>query len=201
MLHVATDSGGNLDFYSSAQQHPFYPFTLVAAILSFGGVTYFIVRAEGARWWSLLLAVVVAEVSTVGMIDVYEQSFIVPAQFLDHSSYWLAHYWGGIGPASVTILGMSWVLAAFPWWRRENARFAGTLLAAYVVTMVIWIAIGFPAVESGSPSAYLLNTINRLLSQATLVALVADPRWVETLRRKIRALARKGALGSGAAAP
>ncbi|MCI4356059.1 MAG: hypothetical protein L3K18_02790 [Thermoplasmata archaeon] len=190
LLHVGSDVGGNLVFQSTPQQVPFYPFTLAAALLSFVGVTYFVLRAEGVRWWSVLLALVVAEVSTVGMINLYEQLFIVPMQLASHNWYWINYYWGGLGFAAATILGISWVLAGLPWWRRENARWAGGVFGAYLATMLVWLAIGFPSVESGSWAAYLLNTVSRLLSQATLVVLVADPRWVARLRAHIRRLSR-----------
>jgi hypothetical protein len=195
LYHVGSDVGGNLLFYSTAQQHPFYPFTLVAAFLSFLGVTYFVVRAEGIRWWSVPLALVVAEVATVGMINVYEQFFIVPMQVADHDSYWLNQYWGGLGHAAATILGMSWVAAALPWWRRENARLASGVFGAYLAAMAVWIAIGFPPVESGSWIAYLMNTVSRFLSQATLVVLVADRQWIADMRAHVLGMwARKAPL-------
>jgi hypothetical protein len=179
--NVQSDAGGNLVFASSAASTTVYPFTYFAAIGGFLALTL-TVAVRGHRSNVLYLAApIVAYVSIVGMINVYEQVFLAGLETTTHSVWWWTNDWGTLGSAGFSILGLSWSLAAFPWWRRANLVLAGPLVALFLGTMGIWILLGFPPVESGIPWVYALNAVSRVAATFIPVALTTPESWRERL--------------------
>lgn len=175
VFNVAADQSGHAIFFSTSQSKPFYPFTLAATALSFVGVSYYVYRAECGRWWSLPLALLVGLVSTVGMVNLYEQVFINFADSVWKTNYWWYYYGNSLGAFLTMLVGVSWVFGAVSWWRSENKRPAVRFFAVYLLSMLVWLVLGMPGVESGSIVSYSLNTISRFFSQATLIVLIAKP--------------------------
>ncbi len=175
IFSLGSDPSGHLIFFSSGAGKTFYPFTLAATALSFFGVAYFVYRAERGRWWSVPLALLVSLVSTVGMVNLYEQVFINFADLAWKSGWWWFYYGRNIDTFMGTLNGVGWVFAGLPWWLNENRKVAQRFFLAYLLTMLIWLILGMPGVESGSIAAYALNSLSRFFSQATLIVLVAKP--------------------------
>ncbi len=187
VFRTASDPSGHLIFYSAGAGKPFYPFTLAATALSFVGVTYYVYKAERGAWWSLPLALLVALVSTVGMVNLYEQVFINFADLVWGASIWWQFYGNSIGTFVGMLVGVSWVFAALPWWRSENRGLRrNVFFEAYLLTMLVWLMLGMPSVELGTVQAYVLNALSRFLSQATLIVLVAKPMPLLGVLHKIR---------------
>ena len=167
-----TDSGGNLVLYATGPNHTVYPFTYLAAGLSFVLLMFFIYRRERPKWDAIIIAPLAAYLSSVGMINVYEQVFLAGTFHATGGTYGYGVDWGSVNGALFSIFGISWLLASAPWWDRKNAQLAGALIGVFVVSILAWVAIGFPVVETGSPSVYFLNTVSRVTSQLIPVALV-----------------------------
>lgn len=169
--HLGRDPGGSLVFQSPAADHVFYPFTLAAALLSLLGVAGAVAFRERGSRWAVPLGLLVGFVSTVGMINVYEQVFVAALETSTGSVSWWAYYWGGANGIG-TLLGLLGVAAVLPWVSRRNLRPAFVVLGIFLLGMLIWFAVGFPPVTDGSPTIYALNAATRLLSQGMLVLLV-----------------------------
>jgi hypothetical protein len=177
LTHLGPAQGGYLMF-SSTESNPtgriqIFPITVLALALSILGVAYFVARAERPHRWAIPLALAVGAVASIGMVNVYEQPWVTLLSIRLNFYYWPHQYWGPAGIAT-TLFGMSWVGAALPWWRKENARPALVAAAAYAVLMAIWWSLGYPQASEGSPVGFVLNQLTRLISQLLLVVLVAD---------------------------
>jgi hypothetical protein len=176
LVHPMSDSGGNLVYLSTAAGHTVYPFTYIAAIAGFVGVTFAVYFAERPSRAALVLAPLVGYVSAIGMINVYEQVFLVGLESTTHSSFWWGVDWGTPGAAIFSFLGLTWVLAGLPWWRRANLPLAAPWIALWLGSMALWMGLGFPSVQSGLAWVYALNTVSRVASEMILVALVTPPQ-------------------------
>ncbi len=180
-----SDPSGHFIFASTGAGKTFYPFTLGVTALSFFGVTYYVYRAERGRWWSLPLSALVGLVSTIGMVNLYEQVFINFADLAWRANWWWFYYGRSIDSFVWTLVGVSWVFAALPWWLKSNRRTAEHFFLTYLATMLVWLLFGMPGVETRSILAYVLNTLSRFFSQATLIVLVAKPLPLVEILRKI----------------
>ena len=182
---IQSDPSGHLIFSSTSATKTFYPFTLGATALSFLGVAYYVYRGERGNWWSLPLSALVGLVSTIGMVNLYEQIFVNLADLAWRANWWWVYYGKSMDAFVFALVGVSWVFAALPWWLNENRRAAQRFFLVYLATMVVWLLFGLPGVESGSILAYALNTVSRFFSQATLIVLVAKPMPMVNVLRKI----------------
>jgi hypothetical protein len=187
VLHPASDPGGNLVYLSNAAGHTVYPFTYVAAALGFVGVTLFVYFEERPARSAALLAVLVGYVSAIGMIGLYEQVFLVGLESSTHSTSWWVADWGTPGAATWSLIGLTWVIAGLPWWRRANLVLTLPLVAVWIGSIAVWMALGFPSVQSGLGWGYALNTPSRIASELTVVALVTP----DSIRIRILAIARR----------
>jgi hypothetical protein len=96
-----------------------YPFTYVGAGLSFCFLFYFIYKEERKTGkvnflYSLMLGGLIADISSVGMLNVFEQLFVTFNQLAYHFDYWFIAYWGTPEAALSTIIGLSFVLVSAP---------------------------------------------------------------------------------------
>ncbi len=153
-----------------------YPFTYLGAGLSFFVPLYYIFKAERKKGkmnflLSLILGGLVADISSVGMLNVFEQVFVTFNQFAYHSDFWFVAYWGTPAAALSTLMGLGFVFESMPWWRRLNLKLVFTCLALFVGGMIVWYLIGFPSETSGVVT-YSINAITRISSQMVLVFLV-----------------------------
>lgn len=191
-LNVRTDAGGNLVFLAPAADHTVYPFTYVAAIVGFALVLLVVFRAEWNHRDRIVVAPLVAYLTGVGMLNLYEQGFLAATVLSTHSTYWWTVDFGTPGAALFSAIGLSWVLASAPWWRRQNRRLAACVAAVWVGSMVAWVALGFPSVETGGLTSYLLNATGRVAAQLVPVALVAPPRMLAAFTARFRSLRPDG---------
>ena len=153
-----------------------YPFTYIGAGLSFFIPFYLIFRAERKTGKmnflsSLMLGGLVADISSVGMLNIFEQVFVTFNQLAHHFDFWFVAYWGTPEAALSTIIGLSFVFESMPWWRKLNLKLVFTCLALFVGGMIAWYLIGFPSETSGI-LVYGINAITRISSQVVLVFLV-----------------------------
>jgi len=174
LLGATSDRAGQLVFKGTSptgEETVVYPFTYAAAALSVVGVTFYIYKAE-RRWWALLVGLVVARATTAGIIELYELVFVGLGQTVWSGDVWGRYYGNDLPTHMWTVVGLTWIFAAAPWWRRKNLRASSICFGAFLATMLTWLSIGYPPVESGNPIAYVLNAASRLLSQTTNVLLV-----------------------------
>jgi hypothetical protein len=197
IAYPGADSGGNLVYYSTAAGHTVYPFTSVAAALGVLGVGLGVYLAERPSRLATPLALLVGYVGAIGMINLYEQVFLVGLETSTRSSYWWIVDWGNPGAAVFSVVGVTWVLASLPWWRRANLGLAAPWIALWLGAMVVWMAFGFPPVESGLGWVYALNALSRIASEMIPVALVAP----EGVRLRIRNLLLRREWQHGPPAP
>jgi hypothetical protein len=187
LLNLQRDAGGNLVLYSSGAGHTAYPFTYLGAGLSFVLITYFIFRSERGHRDAIVTASLTAYLTSVGMINIYEQFFLLATAHAGGGTYALGVDWGSPDAALFSAFGLSWFLTSFAWWDRRNVMLAAVPVAIYIVSLLAWVAIGFPIVENGNPMVYILNSISRIASQLIPVALVVPPNT----RMKIGELATR----------
>ncbi len=174
-----------------------YPFTYVGAGLSFFVPSYYIFKAERKKGkmnflGSLMLGGLAADISSVGMLNVFEQVFVTFNQFAHHFDYWFIAYWGTPDAALSTVIGLGFVFESMPWWTRLNLRLVFACLALFVGGMIVWYLLGFPSETSGV-LIYSINAITRVSSQMILVLLVLPfkiriPRREEGGRKNTRQL-------------
>ncbi len=167
-----------------------YPFTYVGAGLSFFVLFYYIFKAERKKGkmnflGSLMLGGLVADISSVGMLNVFEQVFVTFNQFAHHSDYWFIAYWGTPAAALSTAIGLGFVFESMPWWTRRNLMPVFASLALFAGGIVVWYLLGFPSETSGV-LIYSINAITRISSQMVLVLLVL-PFKIRIPRREMRA--------------
>ena len=198
LLHPRLDSGGHLVLYSAQAGHTAYPFTYAAAAVAMIGIAVAIYFAEKPRRDAIVIALLASYLTCVGMINLYEQVFLACTAAATHSTYWWTVDFGSVDATIFTVIGIAWLGASAPWWRRENAKLAAILAGLFGAAMLAWLAIGFPIVEQGNPLVYLLNTVSRFASELIPLSLVlpprytaklfAAPRWLKTrLAWKVRA--------------
>src|SRR5271155_5450122 len=156
LFHVGSNPSGETVFVASGAGSTVYPFTYLAVAMAFVGLSYFVIRQEGRSRGSYLLGPLVAYVGCVGMINLYEQVYLLGALSSTRSTYWLSRDWGAPPVAIFSFLGLTWVLASAPWWHRQNLSLAVPLIALFVVSMAIWIGLGFPSVSAGVGWVYAL---------------------------------------------
>jgi hypothetical protein len=196
LFHVSADAGGNVVLLGSNADHAVYPFTYVAVGIAFIGLSYFVFDQERGRRDAPFLGPLVAYVGCVGMINLYEQIFLIGLYSSSRSTYWLVQDWGTPPSAFFSAIGIFWVFASAPWWHRRNLSLAVPLLLAYAVSMGLWMAGGFPPVESGLGRVYALNTISRVTSELVPVALATPPRITSRIYSRLPALSKlAGPLG------
>lgn len=176
LLHSQADSGGNVVFNSTSAGSTVYPFTYVGAGVGFVIVLMCVYKAERTRRDSIVTAPLVAYLTSVGIINIYEKFFLAFQTISTHSTYYWRVDFGSTDAALFSIFGITWVFASAPWWDRRNLKLAGVLVAMFAVSMLTWLAIGFPPVQGGSPEVYLLNTVSRIASQLVPAALVLPSR-------------------------
>jgi hypothetical protein len=163
-----------------------YPFTYLGAGLSFFILSYFVFRAERKTGKinflvSLILGGLVADISSVGMLNIFEQVFVAFNQFAYHFDFWFIAYWGTPEAAFSTIIGLGFVFESMPWWRKLNLKLVFICLSLFVGGIMVWYLIGFPSETSGI-LIYSMNAITRISSQLVLVFLVL-PFKVDIPRR------------------
>jgi hypothetical protein len=191
LLHFGTHPTRTLVFETvnpNGEIQRIYPFTLVSALVSLIGVTYYIFRRE-KKWWAIPIGLLAARAVTLGMINLYEQIFIGLGQIVWKVDIWSRYYGGDPSNLMWTILAILWNITTLPWWQRKNAKPAAICFGLFLVVMLIWLLTGYHPVESGNYAAYVLNATSRLLSQTTQVILVRNSgrnRYVSTLDTSTR---------------
>jgi hypothetical protein len=202
LIHPARDAAGNTQFQVLGYSNQVYPFTYVGVLLSGIGIAYFVYREERlvlghAR--AALLGLVIANLASVGMIDIYEQAWLGGGYFIGpdraNSSLWFSLYWGTAGGFGRTLGGVLIAFSILPWSKRRN--FPGVLLCGGVVAaaFLTWYANGFGGPASGNILDYSMNASSRIASQLVLVAAVSSVDFLTELKRiagAIRRLSRRG---------
>lgn len=204
ILHPTTDRAGRVEFAVPGYSNTVYPFTYVAAAASLLGVAYYVVRREVRALrpiYALFLGLLVGNLAAVGMIDAYEQPYVV----LSGQSYWVQQYWGSPGGIAYTLGGILIVFVVLPWVRRANLPGVVLMAGIFAVSMGVWVAVGIPATGTDTSLGYAMNALSRVASQLALVAAVAAEDWVLMLRRGVRRVLQllrdRGAAGRGATSP
>ena len=209
VFHPGRDAAGNLQFRVPGYTNTVYPFTYAAVATSFLGVSWFVFSQERGRLPrvpALLLAVLVANLASIGMIDVYEQLFVTLMFYSPglhtYGVYGFQLYWGSAGAAAGTAGGLLIALTVVPWARRENWPGVLLCLGLGAVAFGVWFASGFATPSSGGELAYGLNAVSRVAFQLAVVAAVSSKDWLWMLAHSVRALARRpaGASTRGSAA-
>ena len=203
VFYPTHDSAGNLRFQVPGYANTVYPFTYAGVAASFFGVLYFVFsqeRRRTSRPLALLLAVLVANLASIGMVDCYEQVF-VSLMFLSPNLHTygvtgLHLYWGSAGSAASTAGGLLIVLAVVPWSRRGQWPGVLLCLAIVAVAFAVWFFTGFTEPAGGSGLSYAMNAVSRVAAQLALVAGVARTDWYRALVSALRSvLGRSGPLG------
>ncbi len=180
ILHPTRDGSGNVIFQVQGVSNTVYPFTYVAVAASVLGIAlciYWYERASLGRWTAALLGLVVGNLASIGMIDVYEQGFVTILAYTPGwqgaGRYWLHQYWlaSATGFAG-TLGGVLVVFSVLPWSRRANWKTVTLLGAVYLVSVAIWYHLGYQSPNAGNPTVYAMNAISRGATQLMLVAAV-----------------------------
>ncbi|HEV2448811.1 MAG TPA: hypothetical protein VGU43_00160, partial [Thermoplasmata archaeon] len=174
------DPLGHTIFQVPGYANTVYPFTYAGVALSLAGVSWFVYlreRGELRRAYAGALALLVANLASVGMIDVYEQFWVALSALTPHGAtarYWLGHYWGSAGDIGGTLAGMLLVLTILPWVRRSN--WPSTTLAALLCALgfALWFQRGMSAPGQGDATDYAYNALTRVSAQLVLVAAVGS---------------------------
>ncbi len=190
IFHQEKDMAGNTLFQVPGYANTVYPFTYVGVAASLVGVAWFVYAQERDRipkWGAALLGVLVANVASIGMIDVYEQAFVTLGYFTPQShasdAVWLQLYWGNPSAAAGTFGGMVIVLSILPWVRKRNWPGVALCGALTGVVFAVWFARGFWFPPNGDAADYWMNALSRVASQLALVAAVSSTDWVQALAR------------------
>jgi hypothetical protein len=181
IVHPTVDSAGNLRFQVPGYTNTVYPFTYVGVATSVVGVAAFVFRQERTaigRGAAAALGLVVGNLASIGMLDVYEQVFIGLGYFTAHgradSIFWLNAYWGTPGDAGFTLGGLLVVATVLPWSRRSNLPGVTMLAALSAGFLALWFVHGFWGPPNGDAFDYWMNGLSRGSTQLILVAAVAD---------------------------
>jgi len=199
IFHPGSDASGNLLFQVPGFSNTVYPFTYAAVAASILGVGWFVFRAERAplgRPAAVLLAVLIANLASIGMINLYEQWFVVGLYATPrlHTSgvYAIRLYWDNAGAVANTLGGLLIVLSILPWARGRNWPGVLTLVGLTAVAFLAWVWTGFWEPMNGNAFDYAMNALSRIALQLTLVAAVSREDWVRWLARHIVRATRQG---------
>jgi hypothetical protein len=209
VFHPAPDLAGNLNFQVPGYSNSVYPFTYVGAAASVIGVAYFVYRTEArppdrtrAKAVGVALGLLVGNLASVGMINCYEQVFLLARYFTPQghaaSVYWFGLYFDEIRNGSFTLFGMAIVLTVLPWCRRSNWPGVATFSGLYLAGMLLWLHAGVGGPLSGNALDYGMNAFTRITSQLILVAAVAPQ---DLIRRLAQSLSARIAARSAARLP
>jgi hypothetical protein len=197
LFHPGTDAVGNLLFRVPGYSNTVYPFTYAAVAASFVGVALFVYRQErplGSRLYAMVLAGLVANLASVGMIDAYEQVFVTlmlySARLHPYGVAGFQLYWGSVGAAAGTAAGLLLVLVVVPWSRRENAPGVILCLVVAGAAFAAWFFAGFAEPMNGGDLSYAMNATSRIASQLALVAAVSRRDWWTGLVASLRSIRR-----------
>lgn len=193
IVHPTSDAAGHLRFAVAGYSNTVYPFTYVAVGLSLLGCTYGIFRVERldrGPALAMVLGIAVANIASVGMINLYEQVFVALNYLSPQGpivwTYWLGYYWGGPSAVADTLTGLLIVLTILPWSNPRNGPGVALFAGIFAAGSLLWFLHGYGAPPSGDALDYGLNATTRIASQLILVAAVlpCDPvRWlVERIR-------------------
>jgi len=204
IFHPASDPLGRTIFKVAPNANTVYPFTYFGAAASVLGVAICVFRRERAGMPVLaaaVLAFLVGNLASIGMINCFEQAFVGLRYFTvwNHSAaaYWLTLYWwNSVTGAGTTAGGMLVVLAVLPWCRRQNWPGVATCLGIYGVCMATWFLHGYADPQNGDALAYWMNASARVASQMAVVASVLPKDALALLLIALRA-ARKRILPRG----
>ncbi len=192
-LHPAGDPMGRTLFQVPGYSNTVYPFTYAGVAASVLGVSICVYREERPglpRIAAAVLAFLVGNLASIGMIDTFEQIFVGLRYYTGFghgdSVYWLGQYWGSYQSAGVTLGGMLPVLAVLPWSRRRNWTGVALCLGVYGLAMAVWFLHGYSDPQNGDAIDYGMNALARIASQLALVAAVL-PKDALTLIREMAA--------------
>jgi len=171
LFNLSFDRAGNLIFVH--EDTVIYPFTYVGSLISFFGVSYYVMKCE-RRIIFLAVAILAARASTVGMVSLYEFIYVGLGDLVWRAGVWSRIYAGDLISSLWKVAEMTWILAVSPWWRWENLRYTVYLFVFYLGAMLVWLSLGFPSVDSGSGVAYFLNALTRLTSHLVIVVSVRN---------------------------
>jgi hypothetical protein len=196
VLHPGSDAVGQTVFQVPPNSNTVFPFTYIGAAASVLGVAICVFRRERAgmpKVAAALIAALVGNLASIGMINCFEQVFLGLRSLTawNHTAavYWLTlDWWNNATGAGVTAGGMLVVLAVLPWSRRQNWPGLLTCLGVYGVCMAIWFAHGFGDPQSGDTLDYWMNAAARVASQLAVVAAVLPRDPIAALHNKIRAV-------------
>jgi hypothetical protein len=193
IVHPTSDAAGHLRFAVSGYSNMVYPFTYVGVGVSLFGCAYLIFRQERlgrGRVVAALIALGVANIASVGMVNIYEQVFVALNVQSPNGpvvwSFWVQYYWGSASGAAATVTGMVIVLTVLPWASGRN--WPGVLLCGgvFAVGSLVWFLNGYGAPPSGDALDYWMNATTRVASQLMLVAAVAPRDVVRELAYRVR---------------
>lgn len=126
-----------------------------------------------------------ANIASIGMIDLYEQLFVGLGYFTVHghasSAFWLGHYWGSIGAAAATFGGMLVAFTVLPWSQLRNWPGVALCLGVFGLCMALWFIHGYWGPPNGDSFDYWMNALSRIVSQLALVAAVSSRDFVAVL--------------------
>jgi hypothetical protein len=173
-------------FVGTAGNQDLFAFTVVSAAVSFGLIVCCIMKREGRELRHLPVALLVGYVATISATMWYEQVYANLWDLANNSSYWFTFYYLDPTKLLLTVIDMSLVLVAQPWFRRQNlklvALFAGLTLAMFLG----WFLTGFQF-PTDSGTAYFFNASSRLFSQAA-VAVSVYPGGLKDFRIEFSSL-------------
>jgi hypothetical protein len=208
IFHPQPDPGGKTLFQIPGYSNTVYPFTYVGVAASVFGVAWFVYKRERPELRivpAALLALIIGNLASIGMINTFEQAFVGLRYFTiagqGDSVYWLGLYWGDPRSAGLTLAGMLPVLAILPWARRRNLPSVLLCLGLYALAMSVWFYHGYGDPQYGDATDYGLNSLARIASQLALVAAVSSQDLVRVLWRRCQSLRRRPAPGGSSAVP
>jgi len=198
LFHPSSDTAGNLLFDVAGYSNTVYPFTYIGVGLSGLGCAWFIYRQERrnrGRATAALIGIAVANIASVGMINVYEQVWVLLTRLSPHGQGgWpvaaIQLYWGSAGGVAGTVAGMLIVLTLLPWASRRNWPGVAFLVALFGVLTWVWFWGGYVSPPQGNSLDYWLNATTRVASQLILVAVVAPRDFIRILLHQLAQIRR-----------
>jgi len=197
IFHPTQDAAGNLRFQVPGYSNTVYPFTYAAVLVSFLGVAYGVYlreRRRSSRGLACVLALLVANLASIGMVNSYEQVFVALMFFSPalhgYGAFGLRLYWGSAGAVASTVGGLLITLVILPWTHRRNGPGVALCLGVAAAAFAVWFASGFAEPSSGGALAYAMNATSRVATQLALVAAVARSDWMGVVAESMRRLFR-----------
>ncbi|MGA9839844.1 MAG: hypothetical protein WBE40_03255 [Thermoplasmata archaeon] len=179
-----TEAVRNLRFAVVGYSNTVYPFTYVGVALSVVGCSHLIYRAERPARWRAVAARIglgVANIESVGMINVHEQGFVAVNYLSPHSrpdrTPMIPTYWGSAGAVAGTVT----VLTILSWSQVRNRPSVVLLAGVFALGSLVWFASGYWPPPSGKAVGYWMNEWTRAASQLILVAALAPSDSVRFL--------------------